>query len=296
MDLDDDNDGVLDAEESPSCFYVSNELSKPVSVSSDLAPYSTFALANSIDQNVTTASAFMPNLNWVNKDIFKLTAVLPIKISGVSLVLFNWALSNTAANTFKLQGSLDNVVWSDLSAAVASTATTGTLVVNNTLQPATAYTYYRLVGVAGISWYGGVYEISFNLPTDFNNSAYPKSICTNDTDTDGKLNHIDLDSDGDGCSDAIEAGSSATATSTTAYLTGADTNGNGLLNSYESASPGVTNYSSTYNDFALSAAINACTDTDGDGIQDIIDLDDDNDGILDAVESNCQYGIVVNKT
>ncbi|CAN1578617.1 hypothetical protein MCERE19_04373 [Spirosomataceae bacterium] len=296
MDLDDDNDGVLDAEESPSCFYVSNELSKPVSVSSDLAPYSTFALANSIDQNVTTASAFMPNLNWVNKDIFKLTAVLPIKISGVSLVLFNWALSNTAANTFKLQGSLDNVVWSDLSAAVASTATTGTLVVNNTLQPATAYTYYRLVGVAGISWYGGVYEISFNLPTDFNNSAYPKSICTNDTDTDGKLNHIDLDSDGDGCSDTIEAGSSATATSTTAYLTGADTNGNGLLNSYESASPGVTNYSSTYNDFALSAAINACTDTDGDGIQDIIDLDDDNDGILDAVESNCQYGIVVNKT
>ena len=36
-------------------------------------------------------------------------------------------------------------------------------------------------------------------------------------------------------------------------------------------------------------------DSDGDGIADSIDLDDDNDGILDTDESSCQYGLAVNK-
>ena len=31
-------------------------------------------------------------------------------------------------------------------------------------------------------------------------------------------------------------------------------------------------------------SINACTDTDGDGVRDVLDLDDDNDGVLDSVE------------
>ncbi|MBK9584299.1 MAG: hypothetical protein IPO48_21150 [Saprospiraceae bacterium] len=44
-------------------------------------------------------------------------------------------------------------------------------------------------------------------------------------------------------------------------------------------------YSNTYNLYALNSAVNLCTDTDGDGVIDFTDLDDDNDGILDAVES-----------
>ena len=43
------------------------------------------------------------------------------------------------------------------------------------------------------------------------------------------FNSLDLDSDGDGCSDAIEGGSSSTATSTTAYPSGTDTNTNGCF-------------------------------------------------------------------
>jgi hypothetical protein len=31
--------------------------------------------------------------------------------------------------------------------------------------------------------------------------------------------------------------------------------------------------------------LNACTDTDNDGIGDLVDIDDDNDGILDTIES-----------
>jgi len=36
--------------------------------------------------------------------------------------------------------------------------------------------------------------------------------------------------------------------------------------------------------FAQDSAINACIDTDIDGVVDVADLDDDNDGILDTVE------------
>jgi len=89
-----------------------------------------------------------------------------------------------------------------------------------------------------------------------------------DTDNDGIPNHQDLDSDGDGCSGAIEAKSSTTATSTTVYPTGTDGNSNGLLNVYESATAGVVNYVSLYDPFAISANLAACKDTDADGISD----------------------------
>ncbi|WP_396212916.1 tandem-95 repeat protein, partial [Flavobacterium sp.] len=106
-----------------------------------------------------------------------------------------------------------------------------------------------------------------------------------DTDNDGIPNHLDLDSDNDGCSDAKEAGSSTNATSTSVYPTGTDTNTNGLLNNYESSTTaGTVNYTSTYTNYALTNTINACTDTDNDGVADLVDLDDDNDGILDSVE------------
>jgi hypothetical protein len=109
-----------------------------------------------------------------------------------------------------------------------------------------------------------------------------------DTDGDGKPNNLDLDSDADGCSDAIEAGSSITATSTTAYPSGADANTNGLLTTYESSTVGLegfNNYTSTYDPNALSFNVALCRDFDLDGIVDIDDIDDDNDGILDVVES-----------
>jgi hypothetical protein len=114
-----------------------------------------------------------------------------------------------------------------------------------------------------------------------------------DTDGDGTPNRLDLDSDGDGCADAVEAGSSTTATSTSAYPTGTDTNTNGLLNNYEGTTAGTINYTSTYTDFALINAVNACTDTDADGITDVIDIDDDNDGVLDTVESPCAASLPI---
>jgi hypothetical protein len=99
---------------------------------------------------------------------------------------------------------------------------------------------------------------------------------------------LDLDSDNDGCSDAYESG----ATSVKSDSTIAGPYGtNGYANSKETAlDNGVTNFNSNYSSFALSNTIASCKDTDNDGVADIDDIDDDNDGSLDAVESpNCFY-------
>ena len=126
--------------------------------------------------------------------------------------------------------------------------------------------------------------------TLFNNIYAKTAPLKCDTDKDGIPNHLDLDSDGDGCSDAIESKSSTTATSISTYPTGADGNTNGLLEVYEGSTPGSINYISTYDNNAINANKNACSDFDLDGVADLVDLDDDNDGILDAVESpSCFY-------
>ena len=128
-----------------------------------------------------------------------------------------------------------------------------------------------------------------------------------DTDNDGIPNHFDLDSDGDGCTDAKEAGVTGTlrsgdvknganggvvttTTSTAGAIAGVVNSygANGFANNLESpAESGVITYASTYSNYALSSATNICSgiDTDLDGVVDLIDLDDDNDGVLDVVEN-----------
>jgi hypothetical protein len=97
IDIDDDNDGVLDAVESPTCFFTALEMENPKAVTTDLAPYSTNTIENSIDGSGTTYSAFAPSVNWVGKELFNFTATSTIAISGMSFDLFNWAISNGAA-------------------------------------------------------------------------------------------------------------------------------------------------------------------------------------------------------
>ena len=304
IDLDNDNDGVLDAVESPTCFYTLDDLARPASVSSDLTQHTaSYVIGNSIDGVGSTASAFATGQDWVGKEIFKFTANNYITIAGMSFDLVNWALSSATASTFKLQGSGDNVNWIDLSTATYSTATTGTFTISNTLATTSKLKYYRLVGVAGTSGYGGVYEARFNLPAATSSSANPKSSCSNDTDGDGIFNQNDLDSDGDGCPDAVEAGTTAIATSgvlsssklTTSVIPapyGANGFANGLETSTESGK-----YTGTYTYiYAINASTNACLDSDGDGVTDVLDLDDDNDGVLDTTEqTNCiTYGFDLN--
>ncbi|MFZ4107189.1 beta strand repeat-containing protein, partial [Flavobacterium sp.] len=280
VDIDDDNDGILDAVEAPSCYYTAAESKVITSVTSQLASYSTYILTNSYDNNASTSSGFVASQNWVGQDIFNITPTNPLPITGLELDLVNWALSSTATDTFKLQG-YNGTIWTDLSLVVSSTATTGTFTITNTLQPNVSYKKYRIIGVAGACYYSGVKELRL-VPSSYQGSSYPKPTCSVNTDGDGITNDKDLDSDGDGCSDAKEA--SATNSITANYTFAGPYGANGLANSLETvADNGIINYNSTYQ-YAISNVLNACTDTDGDGIGDLVDIDDDNDGILDVVE------------
>jgi gliding motility-associated-like protein len=286
VDIDDDNDGILDAIESPTCFFTAEEIGKPIAISTELAPYSNYVIDNAIDASLISTAAFSPNVNWVNKEIFKLTALRAIPIAGIKFELSTWAISNGAGNTFKLQGSNNNSTWTDLSGASSSTATTGSYQLSNTISPTTKYKFYRVIGVAGSSYYGGVIDIQFVLHTSYSGSQYPKLTCTQTgLDADSIPNHLDVDSDGDGCSDALEAGTT-TDTATDFVFTGTDFGANGFKDGLESSAPESNLYAGAYRlGYAWDASVKACLDLDTDGVADVVDLDDDNDGILDAIES-----------
>ncbi|RZL17016.1 MAG: hypothetical protein EOO89_10040, partial [Pedobacter sp.] len=108
-----------------------------------------------------------------------------------------------------------------------------------------------------------------------------------DTDGDGIPNYLDLDSDGDGCPDAIEGGDS---------ITPAQLNANGSINSAVDSQgvPVLVNVGGTADTnnaqgqnigSSQDSSLSGCIDTDGDGVPDLEDLDNDNDGILDCIEN-----------
>ncbi|MFM6944243.1 MAG: hypothetical protein ACKOXV_03065, partial [Bacteroidota bacterium] len=312
-DFDDDNDGILDVVESPNCFSSIKDAVNVGAISSNLAQYSTYTIGQSIDNNASTLSAFATGQNWVGVEIFRITPQVsgPLKISSIQFDLVNWSISNGTTSTFKLQGSNNyGTSWTDLSAATYSTGITGTFTISNTLQSNTGYRLFRLVGVAGTSGYGGVTEIRLVPSSDFVPSLHQIYTCSLvDTDRDGIPNTLDLDADGDGCPDAKEAsiigtlttgniknlvGGILTTNSNVASAVISSTYGaNGFADVLETTTESGV-YSGMYtNEFVLSSEMNACLDSDGDGINDIFDIDDDNDGILDTQEqvSCVSYGV-----
>lgn len=109
-----------------------------------------------------------------------------------------------------------------------------------------------------------------------------------DTDKDGVPNYLDLDSDGDGCSDAFESGATLSKKSDFRFV--GSFGKNGLSDSVEFAGDdGILNYTLTYGQMALNKLVGDCViiDTDGDGVEDEDDIDDDNDGVLDIDEGIC---------
>jgi hypothetical protein len=108
---------------------------------------------------------------------------------------------------------------------------------------------------------------SNGIPDDIESSADSGVLSQElfDTDSDGLPDYLDIDSDGDGIYDLVEAG-------------GVDTDGDGRIDGFvDKDKKGV--------DDAVQASALPRFDTDGDGKPDYMDTDSDNDGILDTVEN-----------
>ena len=116
---------------------------------------------------------------------------------------------------------------------------------------------------------------------DTNNNGVPDSAGTGvtpiDTLSDGSFDFLNLDSDGDGCSDANEAfgDSNADGGDTGVYGTDpATVDANGLVTT------------AAYNTGTVAAVTTADTDLDSDGLVGVCDLDDDGDGNPDTTDPN----------
>ena len=103
-----------------------------------------------------------------------------------------------------------------------------------------------------------------------------------DTENDGTPDHLDTDADGDGRFDALEAGFTDANEDGQVDGTGYDTDGK-VTGGDGYTTPADTDNSGTA-DYLESGVATCALDTDGDGISDVTDLDDDNDGIIDTDE------------
>ncbi|WP_395803534.1 Ig-like domain-containing protein, partial [Daejeonella sp.] len=308
VDIDDDNDGVLDVNE---CGVVLNQVFPTTGGNTNTlsgwtvggTSASSGAWTSSVgkinlsasglefrrDQStistITKSFTNLPanlkvrfsNIYWYNTaEIGSIsTGILNLKLDGVTYATINTGTVHGFAPTITVaNGATSNLTKLE----IVSTESTKSALSNLEIMLPNAIIASAALQIEFIAGSDGA-EVD-----DIGFSAITLSSCSTDTDSDGIINTLDLDSDGDGCADAIEANSSYTATSTTAYPIGTDTNANGLLEDYEGTSSGTINYTSTYTNYALINTINACLDTDGDGIPNLFDLDDDNDGVLDTTE------------
>ncbi len=134
---------------------------------------------------------------------------------------------------------------------------------------------------------------------DPDNGGIPISV--ENTDGDGTPDYVDNDSDNDGIPDIIENGNSMN------ILSGNDSDGDGLDDNFDTQSnpgqtgvpnnvnnginpPGPNNLGDEDGDFNVSGGdvdYRDIKDSDGDGIADRVDIDDDNDGIPDTEEYSC---------
>jgi hypothetical protein len=305
-DIDDDNDGILDAVESPNCFqsatdWNTSDKSFFATVSSDLMTITANSNFGALTDNLGLTNAAVqfstsPAQNQLNQELFKVTLSRPTQLDAIYIQkTSSTQIFATTASSLMVQGSNDDVNWTNLlPAAIASPVNATNVTANGAvsltnsnkfeiLANAAAYKYYRIFGLVSANILGGIAsEFYFDVNNQtYQASYYPKPVCNEDVDRDGLFNHLDLDSDGDGCNDASEAG--VISFNVQVPLTG-DFGANGFLNSLETAvDSGVPSFNYTYR-LAIEPKIKACVDTDGDGIPDVYDLDDDNDGILDFVE------------
>ncbi|MDC1167903.1 hypothetical protein OAT36_03215, partial [Flavobacteriaceae bacterium] len=284
-DLDDDNDGVLDTEEGNN-FNV-EEISETLPIGN---------LSNSTGLIRTVVGS----VNILNGNSY---GVSTTPFNGTNYISFHTDLSGARSESFSIQLNeplnageslnisfqaitLDdgNRAWDNSSKIhIAGGNSFGDDSVNLYITPSTgnnsegwknySFNYEAASTISHIT----IYNVSDTNAESF--VGIDNIIVVTETDTDGDSipNSLDLDSDGDGCLDTIEAGTSNDNSTT-------DANNNGLLDQYEDGTTGTINYTSTYSSYAINDAINACADTDGDGVNDVFDLDDDNDGILDTVE------------
>ena len=311
IDIDDDNDGILDTIECPSCFYTQQESEQVINVTTDfiLENASANPLSDAFDgingvDDITNFTGLIHGQTYTETKttVYEITPRNPIKLESVRFYMYDIAFTKDRVdedgdgdidpdtlNKMQLQG-WTGTAWENLDNLENRYLKNQSQTFTNKHHHNTVYSKFRITGIGEIE--GARVREVFLLSRNYQASDYPKTTTgAKDTDGDNTPGYLDLDSDGDGCSDSVEAGNTLVSENNiTSYNTGLDTNNNGLLDIFEDGTTGNINYKANYTNAVLNATINGCVDTDGDGISDLIDIDDDNDGVLDINEGGEYIG------
>ncbi|WP_171017244.1 PA14 domain-containing protein [Maribacter sp. ACAM166] len=254
-DSDDDNDGILDTVEDGSCTATTNALSYEFY---DLVPS-----GSTVDNIPTTGALSTGVINTFNVSTLQNsvdpgdTDSFAIRYSG------SINISNSGSYTFYTSSDDGSKLYIDGAQIVDNDGNhgnrerSGTVTLTSGIHSIQVLFFENAGGQSLQVQYQGPSISKQNLPFSI--------LSTNmgcDIDGDGLINSLDLDSDGDGIPDHVEAQTTA------GYLapTGADANNDGLDNAY-----GTNGLISV--------------DTDGDGTPDFLDTNSDNEGSNDTVEA-----------
>ena len=276
VDLDDDNDGIPDLEERCEAYQSQNasgpwvgETSANLTVTTTDVTHTAAAATYEVANQIPFKETDKLKTGTVTSYTIKYTFDTPVKASEVAIQIANVDYSYasklvvsggtaTAANfkNFDIVGTPKlnyDPVTGDISAAAAGSTKTSFLVGNGEL----TLTQLEI-------------QIATQNPNDkVTYTLYGAKVC--DMDGDGLPNYYDLDADGDGIYDIVEAGNSSH-----------DTDNNGMTN-IAVGSNGLDN--GLENNDTAAANINyIIPNTDTTGGYDFVDIDADDDGIVDNIE------------
>lgn len=287
-DLDDDNDGILDTDECVLTNLVTN------------GNFDTNFIPEWMNDGGWTYNAtgkYVENTSFLGGSFGNFTQLLSNLPPSTIPLTFTLGAKDGGANA---TGLLEVFLGGTLYATVNnSTATTNniTLTLSNgatsNFTPFTAtstVTYATQTFTINIPYTGPKSAaLNFKMGASQSDDWYLDNISINtcDTDADGIPNNLDLDSDNDGCLDAIEGGGNFTASQlTTASGTIATQTPNQNFGVVVDANgvPTIVGAAGQTVGQSLDETKNDCLDSDNDGYPNWLDLDDDNDGILDTDE------------
>lgn len=293
LDLDDDNDGILDADE----CQASNKITAGV-----------FPTSGSTIPGWTTTGLFALNARGLQFDADNVVTTVRQTISSVffgstiNLNNLRWLTTNNSAASGRLITEVlyNGTVYATIDTGIGVAGSIPTVVGNN----GAVTNISTLPSIASTGVYSTPSNITISLPSSLPSSGEfqvrftsgstnaddlsiesVQLISCSDFDGDGIPNFQDLDSDDDGCTDAVEgSGNFNPSTTASGTLTtqspninfGTAVDANGIPTIVGAGGQGIGDSLDVIKD---------CKDSDGDGIPDWQDLDDDNDGILDCGEN-----------
>ncbi|HMT71954.1 MAG TPA: discoidin domain-containing protein, partial [Saprospiraceae bacterium] len=261
LDLDDDNDGILDVVECGTA-----PLSLTSAVATQISDYGGYPASNAKDGNLSTFSSTAGNTttDWWQIDLgaqYNLAELIVHPRTGVTYSMTNCyvMVSNTPFVGDNLATALANADYS---------YQLGTVSTDSPISIPASYTarYIRIQK-------SGTNGLNRNI-LDFD-ELMVNVMGTIDTDGDGVVNCMDLDSDNDGIPDAIEA--CGNINTTLNNMCGLDDTGK-IYN--------INTSTGCSNGTFIGGLCTTLKDTDGDGIVDYKDLDSDGDGCADSFEAS----------